>query len=111
LGSSILAEQECEPPSFVSAGPHFNPSNMHYGIMVGPGHAGDMPNLHIPPIGSLEVELVNAAITIDTDEPNSVFHPGVTAVVIHSGKDDYVADPAGNAPVTGLPAARSAKPR
>jgi Cu-Zn family superoxide dismutase len=93
----IHAVGECEPPSFVSAGPHFNPSNTHHGIMVGPGHAGDMPNLHIPPTGSLEVELVNAAITIDTDKPNSVFHPGGTAVVIHSGKDDYVTDPAGNA--------------
>jgi Cu-Zn family superoxide dismutase len=93
----IHAVGECEPPSLVSAGPHFNPSKTHHGIMVGPGHAGDMPNLHIPPTGSLEVELVNAAITIDTDKPNSVLHPGVTAVVIHSGKDDYVTDPAGNA--------------
>jgi Cu-Zn family superoxide dismutase len=93
----IHAMGECEPPSFDSAGPHFNPGNTRHGIMVGPGHAGDMPNLHIPPTGSLEVELVNAAITIDTDKPNSVFHPGGTAVVIHSGKDDYVTDPAGNA--------------
>src|SRR6202171_6024295 len=93
----IQAMGECEPPSFDSAGPHFNPGNTRHGIMVGPGHAGDMPNLHIPPTGSLEVELVNAAITIDTDKPNSVFHPGGTAVMIHSGKDDYVTDPAGNA--------------
>jgi Copper/zinc superoxide dismutase (SODC) len=61
------------------------------------GHAGDMPNLHIPPSGSLEVELVDTAITIDSVKPNSVFHPDRTAVVIHSGKDDYRTDPAGNA--------------
>jgi Cu-Zn family superoxide dismutase len=96
-GLHIHAVGECEPPSFESAGPHFNPSNTHHGIMAGPGHAGDMPNLHIPATGLLEVELVNAAITIDTDKPNSVFHPGGTAVVIHSGRDDYVTDPAGNA--------------
>jgi hypothetical protein len=30
-------------------------------------------------------------------KPNSVFHPDGTAVVIHSGKDDYRTDPAGNA--------------
>src|ERR1700719_708407 len=59
----IHAVGECEPPSFESAGPHFNPGNTRHGIMVGPGHAGDMPNLHIPPPGVLEVELVNAAIT------------------------------------------------
>jgi superoxide dismutase, Cu-Zn family len=93
----IHAVGKCEPPSFDSAGPHFNPNNTHHGIMVGPGHAGDMPNLHIPPSGSLEVELVDAAITTDTAQPNSVFHPGGTAVVIHDGKDDYATDPTGNA--------------
>ena len=93
----IHAVGKCEPPSFDSAGPHFNPGNTHHGIMVGPGHAGDMPNLHIPPSGSLEVELVDTAITIDSVKPNSVFHPDGTAVVIYSGKDDYRTDPAGNA--------------
>jgi Cu-Zn family superoxide dismutase len=44
---------KCEP-SFGSAGPHFNPGNTHHGIRAEPGHAGDMPNLHIPPTGSLE---------------------------------------------------------
>src|ERR1700726_5212048 len=66
----IHAVGKCEPPSFASAGPPFNPGNAHHGIMVGPGHAGDMPNLHIPPTGSLEGELINAAITIDTANPN-----------------------------------------
>ena len=89
----VHAVGKCEPPS---AGPHFNPGNTHHGIMAGPGHAGDMPNLHIPPSGSLEVELVNAAITIDMAKPNSVFHPDGTAVVIHGRKDDYMTDPAGN---------------
>jgi Cu-Zn family superoxide dismutase len=42
---------KCEPPSFDSAGPHFNPGNTHHGFMAGPGHAGDMPNLHIPTTG------------------------------------------------------------
>jgi hypothetical protein len=28
-----------------------------------------MPNLHIPPSGSLEVELVDTAITIDNAKP------------------------------------------
>lgn len=93
----IHAVGKCEPPSFDSAGPHFHPGNTHRGIMVGPGHAGDMPNLHIPPSGSLEVELVDTAITIDSVKPNSVFHPDGAAVVIYSGKDDYRTDPAGNA--------------
>src|ERR1700726_4179899 len=90
----IHAVGKCEPPSFDSAGPHFHPGNRHRGIMVGPGHGGDMPNLHIPPSGSLEVELIDTAITIDSVKPNSVFHPDGTAVIIYSGKDDYRTDPA-----------------
>jgi Cu-Zn family superoxide dismutase len=92
----IHAVGKCEPP-FESAGPHFNPTNDKHGLMSGRGHAGDMPNLHIPKNGELEVEVINAAITLDKGKPNSVFHPGGTSVVLHAGKDDYKTDPAGNA--------------
>lgn len=92
----IHAVGKCEPP-FASAGPHFNPGNRKHGIMSGEGHAGDMPNLHVPPSGALTVEAVNPAITLEQGKPNSVFQPGGTAVVIHAGKDDYRSDPAGNA--------------
>ena len=66
-------------------------------MMSGPGHAGDMPNLHVPASGALDLEVLNASITLDKDKPNSVFHAGGTAIVIHAGKDDYTSDPAGNA--------------
>jgi Cu-Zn family superoxide dismutase len=93
----IHAVGKCEPPSFDSAGGHFNPANAHHGMMSGPGHAGDMPNLHVPASGALDLEVLNASITLDKNKPNSVFHPGGTAIVIHAGKDDYTTDPAGNA--------------
>jgi hypothetical protein len=64
------AVSKCEPPSFDSAGSHFNPGNTHHGIMAGPGHAGDMPNLHIPPSGSLEVR--NAFEAMADQEPRQV---------------------------------------
>ena len=88
---------KCEAPSFESAGAHFNPDNKHHGILSGEGHAGDMPDLHVPSDGTLEVEVVNTAVTLDKGKPNSVFHPGGTSAVIHAGKDDYKSDPAGNA--------------
>jgi superoxide dismutase, Cu-Zn family len=47
----IHAVVKCEPPSFDSAGGHFNPANAHHGMVSGPGHAGDMPNLHVPASG------------------------------------------------------------
>jgi Cu-Zn family superoxide dismutase len=93
----IHAVGKCEPPKFESAGGHFNPANAHHGMMSGPGHAGDMPNLHVPASGVLDLEVLNTSITLDKDKPNSVFQPGGTAIVIHAGKDDYASDPAGKA--------------
>jgi Cu-Zn family superoxide dismutase len=74
----IHAAGKCEPPGFDSASGHFNPTNAHHGIMSGPGHAGDMPNLHVPPSGALDLEVLNASIALDKDRPNSVLHPGGT---------------------------------
>jgi superoxide dismutase, Cu-Zn family len=88
---------KCEPP-FTTAGGHFNPGNKKHGIMVADGpHAGDMPNLHIPADGNLAIEIVNAAVTLDKDKPNSLYKPEGTALIIHAGKDDYKTDPTGDA--------------
>ena len=57
----VHAVGKCEAP-FESAGPHFNPGNHKHGMMSGEGHAGDMPNLHVPQSGELSVEVVNAAV-------------------------------------------------
>jgi len=84
----IHAVGKCEAP-FESAGPHFNPGNHHHGMMSGVGHAGDMPNLHVPQSGELSIEVVNAAVTLEKGKPNSL--------VIHAKADDYKSDPAGNA--------------
>ena len=65
-------------------------------MLSGHGHAGDMPNLHIPPSGELSVEVLNATITLEKGKSNSVFQSAGTTVVIHEGKDDYKSDPAGN---------------
>jgi Cu-Zn family superoxide dismutase len=98
---------KCEGPSFKSAGAHFNPGHEKHGGspsqgsgtvgMRVQGHAGDMPNLKIPQSGRLTVEVTNAEITLDKGKPNSVFHPGGTAIVLHAKADDYKSDPAGNA--------------
>jgi superoxide dismutase, Cu-Zn family len=91
----IHAVGKCEAP-FESAGPHFNPGNHKHGMLAGAGHAGDMPNLHIPQSGDLSVEVVNAAITLEKGKPNSVFDNDGSAIVIHAKADDYKSDPAGN---------------
>ena len=88
---------KCDPPAFDSAGPHFNPTNEKHGMLSGHGHAGDMPNLHVPQNGELSVEVLNTAVTLEPGKPNSLFQPAGTAVVVHAGVDDYKSDPAGNA--------------
>jgi Cu-Zn family superoxide dismutase len=88
---------KCEPP-FTSAGGHFNPDSKKHGIMASAGHhAGDMPNLHIPSDGTLAIEIVNAAITLEKGKPNSLYGANGTALIIHAGKDDYKTDPTGEA--------------
>ena len=92
----IHAVGKCDAP-FESAGPHFNPGNRKHGIMAGEGHAGDMPNLHVPQSGELSVEVVNTAVTLEQGKPNSLFDNDGSSLVIHAKADDYRSDPAGNA--------------
>jgi Cu-Zn family superoxide dismutase len=92
----IHAVGKCEPP-FQSAGGHFNPDNKKHGMMAAEGHAGDMPNLHVPQGGELKVEVLNAAITLEKGKPNSVFDNDGSSIVIHAGPDDYKTDPDGKA--------------
>jgi Cu-Zn family superoxide dismutase len=92
----IHAVGKCEPP-FESAGGHFNPTHAHHGMMAGEGHAGDMPNLHVPQSGDLSIEVVNTAVTLEKGKPNSLFDNDGSALVIHAKADDYKSDPAGNA--------------
>jgi len=58
-----------QPPGFESAGGHFNPANARP-----PGHAGDMPNLHVPTSGALDLEVLNTSISVDKDKPPRLIH-------------------------------------
>ena len=89
----VHAIGKCEAP-FKSAGGHFNPGGKKHGIRNPEGmHAGDMPNIHVPASGSLEIEILNALLMMDA----SLFDEDGAAIVIHEGPDDYVTDPAGAA--------------
>lgn len=95
-GFHIHAVGKCEPP-FTSAGPHFNPNERKHGLRSREGHhAGDMRNLRIPASGAVTTTIRNKDVTLEKGKPNSLFHDGGTAIVIHAGPDDQLTDPAGN---------------
>jgi Cu-Zn family superoxide dismutase len=92
----IHAVGKCERPDFKSAGPHFNPDQTKHGIMNAEGpHAGDLPNLHVPVNGKLEVEFLDPGVTLSQEA--ALLDADGSAIVIHAGADDYKTDPAGNA--------------
>lgn len=91
----IHAVGKCEPPKFESAGPHFNPKEHEHGVMNPKGpHAGDMPNLHVPESGKLQIEILNSAVSLTE---SSLLDGDGAAIVIHAKPDDYKTDPAGDA--------------
>ena len=88
----------CEAPDFKTAGPHFNPTNKQHGLDNPEGHhMGDMPNMTVDAKGKGKFKANLIGATLATQNANSLFHEGGTAVVIHEKPDDMKTDPAGNA--------------
>jgi Cu-Zn family superoxide dismutase len=89
----VHATGQCEPP-FDSAGGHYNPYGLEHGFSSAGGHhAGDLPNIHVPASGRLEIEVFSAFLLLD----DQLFDDDGAAVVIHEGADDYASQPAGAA--------------
>src|SRR5687768_15240242 len=56
---------KCEPPTFESAGPHFNPDSKQHGLQNPQGpHAGDMNNLLVAANGTAKTTVVNPRVTV-----------------------------------------------
>jgi Cu-Zn family superoxide dismutase len=87
---------KCEGPAFTTAGGHFNPDMKKHGKDNPDGpHAGDLLNLEVGADGAGKATLHAMGVTLG-DGPNSLFHDGGTAIVIHATADDYKTDPSGN---------------
>lgn len=95
-GIHIHTEGRCDPPTFDSAGGHYNPTNREHGLQnpLGP-HAGDLPNLTVAADGTATYSALAIGVRL-TAGSGSLFKEGGTALVIHVGPDDNVSDPAGN---------------
>jgi len=95
-GFHLHTTGRCDAPNFQSAGGHLNPENNEHGRLNPQGkHLGDLPNIDIPSSGVLNTE-------IPIDQARSylmaeLFDADGTAVMVHSGADDYRTDPSGDA--------------
>lgn len=58
-------------------------------------HPGDMPNIHVPESGALHIEVLNARVSFEGE--NALFDADGSALIIHSGADDYETQPSGDA--------------
>jgi Cu-Zn family superoxide dismutase len=93
----VHAVGKCEAPAFTSAGGHFNPAQKKHGHKSPEGaHAGDLPNMLVAKDGTGRFEAFTDGMTLKPGG-TSVFDKDGSALVIHTGVDDYVTDPTGNA--------------
>ena len=85
----------CDRPSFESAGNHFNPTNRQHGFLNPRGpHAGDLPNIEVPSSTELSSEYFLADVTLKPGA-GTLLDANGSSIVVHTGKDDYSTDPAG----------------
>ncbi|MDE2434990.1 MAG: superoxide dismutase family protein [Sphingomonadales bacterium] len=85
----------CDAPGFATAGGHLNPAGHQHGTLNPSGsHLGDLPNLEIGKagVGALSAQLPGTRAEVEA----ALFDADGTALVIHSGPDDYKTDPSGN---------------
>lgn len=95
-GMHLHATGVCEPPSFATAGPHFNPAGRRHGHESPDGpHLGDLPNLMVQPDSTGRAQVRIDGVTL-TAGPHSIGVPG-TSLLVHAAPDDGRTDPAGNA--------------
>lgn len=96
-GVHIHEKAKCEPPTFTSAGNHFNPENKAHGLLHPKGaHVGDLPNIEVSEQGKVNEELtVSDATLLATGNKSLTRHEG-TALIITSDSDDGMTQISGN---------------
>ncbi len=95
-GIHIHETANCTDPLFTSAGGHYNPMGREHGFDNPKGpHAGDLPNLLVGEDGVGYMVVTTDLVTLSPG-PTTLFPANGTALVIHSGPDDQMTNPAGN---------------
>jgi superoxide dismutase, Cu-Zn family len=86
---------DCSAPDATSAGGHWDPHGHDHGRRSeGEFHAGDMDNLEVDEAGNATVDRLLAGLEIGTGSEVDVVG---RSVIVHTGTDDYVSQPTGDA--------------
>jgi Cu-Zn family superoxide dismutase len=90
----LHAVGRCDPPSFESAGEHWNPTNRSHGFEWPQGpHLGDLRNISVATDSSVEVQATTPGGMIKGNQ--ELLDGDGATVVIHTGPDDYETQPSG----------------
>lgn len=99
-GFHIHETGRCDPAGgFESAGGHLSAGEKH-GVLTEDGpHPGDLPNISVAEGGNLSAEFFVDRLSVEGGwfEDAGLFDDDGSAVVIHSGADDYTSQPSGDA--------------
>lgn len=89
---------QCTTPDFASAGGHYAPHGRSHGFLHAEGeHGGDMLNIQVPQDGQVETERIARHVTLEPGAAGYLLDDDGSALVIHSGADDYESQPSGDA--------------
>lgn len=95
-GLHVHEKGVCTPPTFESAGGHFNPTQRVHGFADPNGpHLGDLPNVTADENGQIVTNVIANDVTRGTEQ-TGLRRPGGTALVLHESADDYLTNPSGN---------------
>jgi Cu-Zn family superoxide dismutase len=93
-GVHIHETGKCDPP-FATAGGHFNPEKHKHGFKSAEGwHLGDLPNIDVPPSGTLKFEFLLPDVSLKG--AHALLDADGASIVVHATRDDFTTDPAGN---------------
>ena len=97
-GFHIHETGECDPATeFESAGGHYaGEGDPKHGLVEGGPHAGDMPNQTVGEDGMLKAAVFNPNVSL-SDGTNPLADDDGSALLVHSGADDYESQPSGEA--------------
>jgi Cu-Zn family superoxide dismutase len=94
-GMHIHMVGRCDPPTFESAGEHWNPTTRQHGSENPQGpHLGDLPNVTVGADSTATVHGTASGGSL-RGTTNMLLDTDGAAVIVHTSRDDYKTDPSG----------------